>query len=188
MLSGSKLPKSFWAEALAAAVYVKNRSPANSLKDKTHYEALFDLKPSVKHFKTFGCICFLHIPKDERQKLNSKSSRGVFIGYASESKAYRVYDPVKKRTVMARDVEFNESDLFNFDWDHESILVGGETYVTLPLSSCLEEAEDVEEQIVRKFDREKKQPDRLADWAYFLNELHEPETVQEACVSPESVF
>ena len=59
MLSGSKLPKSFWAEALATAVYVKNRSPANSLKDKTPYEALFDLKPSVKHCKTFGCICFV---------------------------------------------------------------------------------------------------------------------------------
>ena len=83
------------------------------------------MKPFVKHFKTFGCICFVHIPKDQRQKLDSKSSGGVFIGYASESKAYRVYDPVKKRTVMARDVKFNESDQFNFDGDHESIPVGG---------------------------------------------------------------
>ena len=78
-----------------------------------------DLKPSVKHFKTFGCICFVHIPKGERQKLDSKSSKGVFIGYASVSEAYRVHDPVKKRTVMARDVEFNESDQFNIDVDHE---------------------------------------------------------------------
>ena len=78
MLSGSKLPKSYWAEALATAVYVKNRSPANSLKDKIPYKALFDLKPSVKHFKTFGFICFVHIPKDERQKLDIKSSRGCF--------------------------------------------------------------------------------------------------------------
>ena len=92
MLSGSKLPKSFWPEALATAVYVKNRNPANSLKDKTPYEALFDLKPSVKHIKTFGFICFVHIPKDECQKVDIKSSRGVFVGYASESKANRVYD------------------------------------------------------------------------------------------------
>ena len=148
MLSGSKLPNSFWAEALATAVYVKNRSPANSLKDKTPYEALFDLKPCVKHFKIFGCICFVHISKYARQKLDSKSSWGVFVGYASESKAYRVYDKVKKRTVMARDVEFNESDQLNFDGDHESIPVGGKTYVNLPLSSCSEEANDVGEQIV----------------------------------------
>ena len=81
------------------------------------------------------------IPKDECQKLESKSSRGVFVGYASESKAYRVYNPVKKTTVMARDVEFNESDQFNFDGDRENIPVGGETYVSLPLSSCSEEAD-----------------------------------------------
>ena len=99
-----------------------------------------------------------------------------------------MYDLVKKRTVMARDVEFKESDQFNFDGDHESIPVGGETYVNLPLSSCSEEADDVEEQIVRKSAREKKQPNRLGEWAYFLNELHEPETVQEARASLESGF
>ena len=85
-----------------------------------------------------------------------------------------MHDPVKKRTVMARDVEFNESDQFNFHWDHVSIPVGGETYVNLPLSSCLEEADGVEEQIVGKSVREKKQPNRLGEWAYFLNQLHEP--------------
>ena len=52
------------------------------------------MKPFVKHFITFVCICFVHIPKDERQKLDSKSSKGVFVGYASESKAYRVYDGI----------------------------------------------------------------------------------------------
>ena len=89
---------------------------------------------------------------------------------------------------MARDVEFNESDQVNFDGDHESIPVGGETYVNLPLSSCSEEADDVEEQVVRKSAREKKQQNRLGEWAYFLNKLHVPETVQEARASPESGF
>ena len=42
MLSGSKLSKSFWDEALATAVYVKNRSPANSLKVITPYEHYFE--------------------------------------------------------------------------------------------------------------------------------------------------
>ena len=122
-------------------------------------------------------VFFLHIPKDERQNLDSKSSSGVFVGHASESKAYRVYDPVKKRTVMARDVEFNESDLFNLIgimrvyrlvgklmslswWGNLCLLVS-----YLPLSSCLEEADDIEEQIIRKSAREKKQPNQLGEWA-----------------------
>ena len=70
MLSDSKLKKTFWAEALNTAVYVKNRSPAIALKDQTPFEALFGYKPSVKHFKIFGCICYKHVPKDERKKLD----------------------------------------------------------------------------------------------------------------------
>ena len=47
MLSDSKLPKTFWAEALSTAVYVRNRSPTVALKDMTPYEALNGHKPNV---------------------------------------------------------------------------------------------------------------------------------------------
>ena len=36
MLADSELPKSFWAEALATAVYLRNRSPTKSVEGKTH--------------------------------------------------------------------------------------------------------------------------------------------------------
>lgn len=45
----SKLPKTFWAEALSIAVYVRNRSPTSALKALTPYKALNDHKPNVKH-------------------------------------------------------------------------------------------------------------------------------------------
>lgn len=77
MLSCSMLPKTFWAEALTTAVYVKNRSPAASLENLTPYEALFKLKPSVGHFKIFGSVCYIHVPKDERLKLDFKSVKCV---------------------------------------------------------------------------------------------------------------
>ncbi|KAF2351804.1 Integrase catalytic core [Trinorchestia longiramus] len=40
MLSDSKLPKTFWAEAVSTAVYVKNRNPTSAHKDLTPYQAL----------------------------------------------------------------------------------------------------------------------------------------------------
>ena len=42
MLEESKLPKSFWADAMATAAYVTARSLADGLKGGTPYEALFN--------------------------------------------------------------------------------------------------------------------------------------------------
>ena len=108
VLSDSKLPKQFWAEALAAAVYVKNRSPTTALKDQTPYEGLIGLKPSVKHLKKFGCVYYAHVPKDESKNLILSPTNVFFLGNASESKEYRVYDFKKKCTVLGRDVVFKE--------------------------------------------------------------------------------
>ncbi|KAF2347929.1 Ribonuclease H-like domain, partial [Trinorchestia longiramus] len=63
MLSDSKLPKTFWAEAVSTAVYVKNRSPTSAHKDLTPYQALNGHKPNVQHFRTFGCMAYAHVPK-----------------------------------------------------------------------------------------------------------------------------
>ncbi|KAF2363395.1 Ribonuclease H-like domain [Trinorchestia longiramus] len=58
MLSDSKLPKTFWAEAVSTAVYVKNRSPTGAHKNLTPYQALNGHKPNVQHFRTFGDVVF----------------------------------------------------------------------------------------------------------------------------------
>ena len=50
MLSDSSLPKSFWAEALNTATYLKNRSPCCNV-EKTPYETLYGKKPNVSKFR-----------------------------------------------------------------------------------------------------------------------------------------
>ena len=49
----AKLPTKFWAEAIATAAHIRNRSLTRSLSDITRYEARFGKKPDVSHFKTF---------------------------------------------------------------------------------------------------------------------------------------
>ena len=58
MLSDTKLPKQFWAEALSTAVYLRNRSPRRAVLGKTPFESLTGEKPVVGHFKIFGCLCY----------------------------------------------------------------------------------------------------------------------------------
>ncbi|KAG6521833.1 hypothetical protein ZIOFF_018966 [Zingiber officinale] len=46
-LSYKGLPKSFWAEAVNAAVYILNRSPTKAVPNKTPYEAWLQRKPQL---------------------------------------------------------------------------------------------------------------------------------------------
>ena len=50
----------------------------------------------------------MHIPKDERSKLDAKTRPCVFIGYGQDELGYRFYDPVLKKLVRSRDAVFME--------------------------------------------------------------------------------
>ena len=110
MLLDSKLPQKFWAEALSTATYLWNRSPTKAIEGMTPHEAWTKEKSQVKHLRVFGCDAYVHIPKDERQKLDSKIRKCIFLGYGKETKGYRLYDPNQGRVIFSRDVKFNESE------------------------------------------------------------------------------
>nr|XP_009608721.1 uncharacterized protein LOC104102655 [Nicotiana tomentosiformis] len=90
------LQKSFWAEAVNTAYYLENRCMIRPSLNKTLYELLNGRKPKLTHLRTFGCKCFvLNNGKEALGKFDAKSDEGIFLGYSSQSKAYKVY---KKRT------------------------------------------------------------------------------------------
>ena len=79
MLSDSKLPKKFWAEALSAASYVRNRSPTTAVKAMTPYEVWKGYKLNANHLRIFGCSAYAHIPKDGRSKMDPKAKKNIFL-------------------------------------------------------------------------------------------------------------
>lgn len=70
MLSHAKLPKIFWAEAVATAAYIQNRLPTPVLNRETPYQKWCEKKPDVNHMKVFGCIAYAHVPDEKRRKLD----------------------------------------------------------------------------------------------------------------------
>ncbi|UYV82085.1 K02A2.6-like [Cordylochernes scorpioides] len=71
---------------------------------------LFRRKPSILHLKTFGCNAYVHIPKDNRKKLDKKSICTFFVGYTEANKNYRMWDPIARKIVISRDVIFTEAN------------------------------------------------------------------------------
>ena len=78
MLSFEKLDKSFWAEAVRTAVYIRNRIlPSND--SVTPYEKWFGTKPDVSNLRIFGCRAMVHVPKEKRKKLDAKSKNCLLV-------------------------------------------------------------------------------------------------------------
>ncbi|GJV22933.1 ribonuclease H-like domain-containing protein, partial [Tanacetum coccineum] len=55
MLADSKLPTTFWAEAVSTACYVQNRVLVVKPHNKTPYELFRGIKPAIGFMKPFGC-------------------------------------------------------------------------------------------------------------------------------------
>lgn len=114
LLFDAKLHKQFWAEAVHTAVYLKNRTPAASLNEKTPYELWTGKKPDISHVRIFGSKVMVHVPKERRLKWDKKATEHYLLGYGDNVKGYRLYNPVTRKIITSRDVtimESNTSDL-----------------------------------------------------------------------------
>lgn len=119
MLSEKKVPKSFWPEATRWCIHVLNRSPTLVVKNLTPEEAWSGEKPSVDHFRVFGCVGYVHIPDARRIKLDDKSVSCVLLGYSEKSKGYKMYDPAGDKVIISRDVVFEEDRMCDWDTNYE---------------------------------------------------------------------
>ena len=80
MLSMVGLTPGFWAEAAITMVYLINCSPSVPL-DQQILEELWTCK-TPHYLRVFGCEAYAQVPKELRQKLDPKSQKCIFIGYA----------------------------------------------------------------------------------------------------------
>ena len=114
MLHNYSMPLQFWGEAINTAVYVLNRVSSRTLHGDTPYTKWYGVKPDVSYFRVFGSLCYAHVPKPLRRKLDSKARECIFVGYCLTSKAYRLWCPKKKKILIARDVIFDEETSSHF--------------------------------------------------------------------------
>jgi hypothetical protein len=71
---------------VSIACYLVNRSPSSVLDDKTPQEVWTGKKPCLTHLKVFGCEAYVHVPKENRSKLDKKAEKCIFIVVFREMK------------------------------------------------------------------------------------------------------
>nr|GEY03115.1 hypothetical protein [Tanacetum cinerariifolium] len=87
-----KLPTIFWVEAVNTACYVQNRVLVVKPYFKTPYEMFRGRTPALGFMRPFGCHVIILNTLDHRGKFDGKSNEGFFVGYSTNSKAFRVYN------------------------------------------------------------------------------------------------
>jgi hypothetical protein len=187
---------------VSTACYLVNRSPSSALDDTTPHEVWSGKKPFLQHLRVFGCDTYVHVPKENRSKLDNKAEKCIFIGYKDGVKGYKLWNPETKKIVYSRDVVFREvKDVSKQEFpptQDEPEKIELELDDAKSESSKEEEAEEAEAEeeephtpVLRRSVRDRRQPERYSPLDFRSNFAlsitdDDPRTVREAVNSEDS--
>ena len=87
--------------------------PSRILDFQTPCQILLQSFPNTRiistiPFKVFGCLAFVHVHQQHRDKLDPRALKCIFLGYSPTQKGYKCYSPVTKQFYHSMDVTFFE--------------------------------------------------------------------------------
>ena len=118
MSAHAKLSKIFWVQVLMTTTYVINRSPSENLDGDVPQRVWTDKDVSYRHLKVFDCLAYVHVTKDKRGKLDTKTRPSIFLGYGDDEFGYRLWNLQEKKVIRSRDIVFMEEKTIA-DWESE---------------------------------------------------------------------
>ena len=91
-------------------MYVLNLSPSVPLAGDIPQRVWSGKDVVYKHLKVFGCKAFVHVPRDEISKLDSKTKWCIYLSSPNDEFGSRLWDPIKTKIMRSRDVVFIEDE------------------------------------------------------------------------------
>ncbi|KAJ6807341.1 uncharacterized protein M6B38_172125 [Iris pallida] len=109
MLLTAGLPKCYWGEAAltATATFILNRVPYTT-SDITLHELWFKVRPNLNVIRVWGCLAYVKLPDLKIQKLGTRTTKAIFLGYAEKSDARRFLDIESNHIIESCDAEYFE--------------------------------------------------------------------------------
>jgi hypothetical protein len=99
MIHSKNLAQHFWWEAVNTACHIINWVYLKPKTNKTPYEIWRGKKTHGKVLHTFGSKCYILRDRENLGKFDTKSDEGIFLGYVTNSRAYKGFNK-RTETVM----------------------------------------------------------------------------------------
>nr|GEV68446.1 hypothetical protein [Tanacetum cinerariifolium] len=88
---------------------IKNRVLVDKPHFKTPYELFRCRTPALSFMRPFGCYVTILNTLDHMRKFDGKSNEGFFVGYSTNSKAFRVYNTITRKVEENLHINFLEN-------------------------------------------------------------------------------
>jgi len=108
LLLHTNIPHSKWHYAFSLATYLHNILPNKSNKFVSPTSSLYLRHPDCNSLKTFGCLCYPHLPSSATHKLDARSTPYVFLDYPSHHRGFLCLDISSRKIITAHHVTYNE--------------------------------------------------------------------------------
>ena len=115
MLHNKDMARNLWGEAVNTACHTVNKVYFRPGTKKTLYKLWKGRQPNVKYFKIFGSTYFILKDRENVRKFDSRSDEGIFLGYSSISKAYRVYNKRIMKVMETVNIVIDKSSDSSFE-------------------------------------------------------------------------
>ncbi|CAN1319888.1 Retrovirus-related Pol polyprotein from transposon TNT 1-94 [Linum perenne] len=117
LMFSKNVPKYLWGDAVLTAAYLINRLPSKVLNFQTPIQVFKTCFPHQRllnelPLKVFGCTVFVLLPQQSRTKIEPRSRKCIFLGYAAQQKGYKCLDPQNNRIFITVNTVFWEAQPF----------------------------------------------------------------------------
>jgi hypothetical protein len=99
------LPRHLWGEMVKMVCYLRNKFPISVFNGMISLEAAEGEKSDINYLRIIRSLAYVYIPKKtDAKKLDSRTNKGIFVGYTNITRMIRVYDPQKGKITHQRDI------------------------------------------------------------------------------------
>ena len=108
MMHNKDVAKNLWVKAMNTTCHIVNRVYFKLGTKKTPWELWKGKKPNVKYFKICS-TCSILKDRENVGKFDTRSDEGIFLGYPSFTKAYKVFNKRTRKFMETMDFVIDET-------------------------------------------------------------------------------